>query len=477
MREVGVQIGNPDWNQECLITDGEVSPLSRIYDALKRAQQQKQSNDAIAASSRISKVDAPSSQTQEVTKHPEEGAVAQQQKLSSDAGAGSSPTSDVEAPLSQTQEVTEQHSEEVAVELGPITTKYHPKYSRSLRWLAPSLALVVLLLGAWLFQLRRAQTLRSSSTSTEATSGSLLGLKVERSQTDWQVTWNRNATAIIKATGGSLLITDGPIHKELDLDSNGLRTGSIVYTPVTDDVVLQLEIWNSQSIPNSEFVHILGGQLSALVQRNTRLTPSHSSNSISPLRPAEKKEAQVKADGNIASAQEVRPVAQAAIAESRVTDQASTGNRTQPIETAAESSTTSSIQAAPVDLAALTTALPVKPELEPQIRPQVSEGTQGASGVSTTVERGGKIEAAELISRTAPVYPAIARRSSISGSVEVHFQIGADGKVHNATAVSGSAFLARAAIDAVQAWRYKPAHLNGVPINSSGTAIIEFTLK
>lgn len=112
-----------------------------------------------------------------------------------------------------------------------------------MRWIVPSLVIVTLL-GAGLFQLRHAQFPGAFLFGADATGDSPLGLKLERHQTetDWQVTWNRNATAVLNATGGSLLISDGPMHKELRLDSNELRTGSMVYTPMTGNVVLQLNV-------------------------------------------------------------------------------------------------------------------------------------------------------------------------------------------------------------------------------------------
>ena len=85
-----------------------------------------------------------------------------------------------------------------------------------------------------------------------------------------------------------------------------------------------------------------------------------------------------------------------------------------------------------------------------------------------------KVEAAELISLRNPVYPMIAKSSRISGSVEMHFKISTDGKVFDAVVVKGSPLLAQAALQAVQAWRYKPARLNGIPVASEATTVFDF---
>ena len=81
----------------------------------------------------------------------------------------------------------------------------------------------------------------------------------------------------------------------------------------------------------------------------------------------------------------------------------------------------------------------------------------------------------EVIDRKNPIYPAVERAAHVSGSVQVRFHIGSDGRVSDVTVVSGNAVLAKAAIDAVQGWRYKPATLNGTPIETEGSAVLAFT--
>ena len=87
----------------------------------------------------------------------------------------------------------------------------------------------------------------------------------------------------------------------------------------------------------------------------------------------------------------------------------------------------------------------------------------------------GKLEPAQVLTRRDPVYPAGAKAAGISGRVELHFTIGTDGWAHNVTVVTGNALLARAAIEAVQGWRYSPARLGGTPIQSEAST--EFVFK
>ena len=88
-----------------------------------------------------------------------------------------------------------------------------------------------------------------------------------------------------------------------------------------------------------------------------------------------------------------------------------------------------------------------------------------------------EIEPAMLIVRTDPVYPAIARQSHISGSVEVQFRISPEGRVYDVKSLKGWPILAKAAIDAVATWRYEPARRNGTPVDSQMRTNFDFQLS
>jgi protein TonB len=85
-----------------------------------------------------------------------------------------------------------------------------------------------------------------------------------------------------------------------------------------------------------------------------------------------------------------------------------------------------------------------------------------------------KYDAPQLISHRDPIFPPVARQAGISGSVELQFTITPEGKVRDVSVVSGNPLLARAAIDAVQSWRYAPARLGGTPVEAQSNTIINF---
>jgi TonB family protein len=83
---------------------------------------------------------------------------------------------------------------------------------------------------------------------------------------------------------------------------------------------------------------------------------------------------------------------------------------------------------------------------------------------------GGNVQEFKLASRESPIYPAV----TTQGSVLLHVILAVDGSVSEITVVSGDPALAKAAVDAVRHWRYKPTMLNGMPVEVDTTILVEF---
>jgi TonB family protein len=67
-------------------------------------------------------------------------------------------------------------------------------------------------------------------------------------------------------------------------------------------------------------------------------------------------------------------------------------------------------------------------------------------------------------SKTAAQYPPVAREMRLSGRVRIETTISADGRVINTKVVGGNPLLARAALDALNKWRFEPAARDTVEI-------------
>ena len=97
--------------------------------------------------------------------------------------------------------------------------------------------------------------------------------------------------------------------------------------------------------------------------------------------------------------------------------------------------------------------------------------------VASRIRQGGSVQAALLVNKVQPVYPPLARQTRISGTVRLHAIISKQGSVESLEVLSGHPLLVRAAMDAVQQWKYKPTLLNGEPVEVDTTVDVIFSLN
>jgi TonB family protein len=262
----------------------------------------------------------------------------------------------------------------------------------------------------------RAAAHDTCSTNSEASVSCRLGLNIERRAADWRLRWNQGAVA--NATGGRLTITNGAIHKQFNLGVSELQDGSIIYSPGTDDVVIRLEILTPESpTPLSESVRLVADAKAVHARR-------------------------------------------AAATEQDAAARVARSNGAWAIGTG-------------VGKCRVAEPAPIVRSLLRAGR-SASLADNPAHDFAPDVSR---IEPAALISRKDPAYPDSARQDLVSGSVEVHFRISPEGKVYDAKPVTGPPSLARAAIEAVEAWCYEPARLYGAPVDSQASTNVDFKLN
>ena len=103
------------------------------------------------------------------------------------------------------------------------------------------------------------------------------------------------------------------------------------------------------------------------------------------------------------------------------------------------------------------------PSTVPQPGPQTLKISQGVSqGL--------------LIKKVAPVYPARALRTHVQGSVQLLATISKDGEITKVTVLSGDNGLARAAMEAVKQWKYRPYLLDSQPMEIQTQITVNFKL-
>jgi protein TonB len=86
------------------------------------------------------------------------------------------------------------------------------------------------------------------------------------------------------------------------------------------------------------------------------------------------------------------------------------------------------------------------------------------------------VMAGNILVKTQPQYPAIAKAARIQGTVVLQATISKTGTIEGLTVVSGPPMLVQAALDAVRSWRYKPYLLNGEPVEVGTQVNVVFSL-
>lgn len=81
----------------------------------------------------------------------------------------------------------------------------------------------------------------------------------------------------------------------------------------------------------------------------------------------------------------------------------------------------------------------------------------------------------KLVKSVQPIYPSIAKVRRLSGPVVVEVIVGKDGRVTNPKFISGQPVFRDAAFDAVKQWIFRPAKLNGQPIEQTTQIKVVFS--
>jgi len=372
------------------------------------------------------------------------------------------------------------------------------------QWIAGALALMTLL-AVVTFQIRSRLVRNAPETKSEMPVSSGFGLKFDRMGTDIRLTWDAQSASILNATGGQLIITDGPISKTVDLDTTDLKRGSLTYSPLTSDLMFKLKVnVVGATEPVAESVRIIGGlptpaadpavqTLNASAAAfdtpaNNPAVPNGTVHSIE--QPYEILSRKAQPATNAAAAGSTRKLnseigrssatsrielpEETVVTRRIVRDTPARGRATATSKDSGPASVVSSkstVNAALAKPAAFATPI----ETIPVIRANPESAPTDAFSKST--RRGGTVQPAQLISNSNPQYPPAAKDAGISGAVELHFKIGPNGEVREISVVKGPRILADAAVDAVRARRYKPARVDGVPTETDASATFDFKLN
>lgn len=361
-----------------------------------------------------------------------------------------------------------------------------------LRWVLITMAAAGLLAAA-LFEYRVANLLTSRA-RVESRPSSALGLRTERNHSELLLSWDPAASAMATAARGHLSIADGQAAKELDLEAGELRRGRIAYAPVTDDVTFRLEVFDAGSGKSVvESLRVLSGAPPVLAAGSRNGLPPPTVQSVNPRAVASpagesalpavpnRPPAVSPAPGGATPGQARRPagrIAQAVMPPAPEIPAEEVANRP---TSAAPSPPSAPKIPAQIPAAPPASAAPPPPPAAASVAARSVAPVLPRPGAGVLAPRssevGGRAEAAVAIRKTLPVYPQAALLGRISGVVRVMATIARDGTVKNVRALDGPVLLRDAAVTAVQRWQYKPALLNGSPVEISTVANVVFRLN
>lgn len=125
--------------------------------------------------------------------------------------------------------------------------------------------------------------------------------------------------------------------------------------------------------------------------------------------------------------------------------------------------------------------LPEEPELDMPDVDNIVFGIPDAPPVAEPegpIHVGGDVKAPEKVSQVQPQYTEIARKARIQGVVIVQAIIDKGGNVINAKVLKGLPMgLTEEAIKAIKQWKFKPATLNGKPVDVYFNLTVNFRLQ
>jgi protein TonB len=327
--------------------------------------------------------------------------------------------------------------------------------------------LVMVLLGAGALYLLLPFSLTTAKVnSPQAATSRRLGLKVQRQGGDLVLTWDSEAAGRLEATAGLLSIRDGRTEKEIGLNTEQLRSANVLLSPESDQVQVQLTLL----LPDERTITESG--IAILPQRGSANRAVFTvAAAPKPVSPTQVEERAPKVGPERKFTPPAGPAAGAGPAAELppVLSGADWNAMSRPV---------SSLLSQPLPAAPVSAPNPgrrAEPTPPAAVPPRSQAIAQAAARVmSEPSARTSDVKPAEFLSGEAPAYPLAARQAHVEGTVLLDFHVGTDGKVTQLKVVSGHPMLRDAAVAAVRRWIYRPAFLNGMPVEGPVRAEIIF---
>jgi protein TonB len=363
------------------------------------------------------------------------------------------------APSAKTPAIVKQEAGQEAGQPAPAANK-------TLKMLLAAAATIALFVGLFVYPGVLRHGAKTAALAHQ--DSSLLQLRVERTAGELLLTCNRDADPIKTATKAVLSISDGERHENVQMDLAQLRNGSIVYSPSSADTSFTMDVTGQNNTTTvSESVRVLRTRPSPLEEQNAQsgAQPATGAAAAQTSTPAEEPAAKDETKPAVA----LKPFTAEPLAQ-RLRPASNTDLPEAP--TVSAGAVPSSIPG--VNLNAVMQGPAAPRPLAPVAPAPAAPVSTPASEVKAPAKAGGQIQQATLLYKKDPEYPKMAKQTGAKGQVKLVATIGKNGKVKGVRVLSGHPMLQNAAMDAVLQWVYKPALLNGVPVETETEVVINF---
>jgi TonB family protein len=128
-----------------------------------------------------------------------------------------------------------------------------------------------------------------------------------------------------------------------------------------------------------------------------------------------------------------------------------------------------------LEIGILTESVDVQAQGSPKAKPSTETAEKPKP---TRIRIGGNVEFAKVLTKVQPIYPESAKAAGAQGSVVLHAIVSKDGRPLSVEVLNShiDPDLARAAVEAVNQWRFQPTLLNGEPVEIDATVTVSFKL-
>lgn len=292
-----------------------------------------------------------------------------------------------------------------------------------------------------------------------------LGLRVEFQGDHLLVSWNRQSSTVREAVAGVLRIEDGGERRNVHLDGTQVAAGSILYKPASDDVTFRLELYGDQGNTTVESMRVLAPRDSAAPSPSApaAVKPETAPKRV-PENPPPSKE---HAEGKL----HPRAIPETPAAPSAAADTNAAADRDDALPSPAQSAPPAH---APQH---------ARQYVPPVSTPPSATMTRSSAGPAPDIMPDGK-----TLSLFKPARPlrqvmpnaAVLRTLAIYKPTQVTIRVTIDptGHVTKTELMPGEAKLSSglpaAALAAAREWRFEPATLRGIPIESQHSIVFAF---